>query len=74
MNDNFTKVFEGFTMPKFRICCSVLKEVTAQKYLGAYFTSDRLENVDMKRELCSVYTRGNILLRKFRKRNDSVKI
>ena len=28
----------------------------------------------MKRELCSVYTRGNILLRKFRKCNDSVKI
>ena len=60
------KSLKDLHVSKFRIYGSVLKEVTAhvQKYLGAYFTSDRLENVDMKRKLCSVYTRGNIFVTK----------
>lgn len=61
-------------VPKVSISGSVLSQVSMQKYLGVFFTNDRLDDEDMKRELRSVYSRGNILLRKFRKCNDSVKI
>ena len=61
-------------MPELHINGSVLKQVLSKKYLGVFFTSDRSDDSDIKRELRQVYCRGNILLRKFRKCCADVKL
>ena len=68
------KHLKDIHVPTLSINGSVLRQVFSQKYLGVFFTRDRLDDEDIKRELCCVYTRGNILLRKFRKCHDSVKV
>ena len=47
---------------------------TEHKYLGMYISDTRKYECDIKRKLKGVYTRGNILLKKFSQCNDIVKI
>jgi len=51
-----------------------LKWVDCQKYLGVFFCKDRSDFRDMKREMRSIYARGNLLIRKFGKCNSEVKL
>ncbi len=48
-------------------------EVSA-KYLGCYMTDDMSDNLDLQRQLRSIYSRGNMLLRKFSHCSYDVKI
>ena len=50
-----------------------LKFVKDIKYLGMFLNQDGSDIDDMKRQMCSFYSRGNTLIRKFRCCTDSVK-
>lgn len=50
-----------------------LKWIVKKEYLGVWITEDLNDNEDIQRQLCALYSRGNMLLRKFRKCSDSVK-
>ena len=47
---------------------------STQKYLGCFLSEDFSDDYDIKRMVRSVYTRGNILIKKFRHCSDDVKV
>ena len=50
-----------------------IKWVESYKYLGIYLSSDLKEDTDIKRQIKSIYSRGNILIRKFRGCTNDIK-
>jgi hypothetical protein len=80
---NFKKSFCMSFLPKDLKKCNVpdmfllgkpLGVVKEYKYLGVVITDDKLDHRDIMRQIRAIYTRGNILLRKFRKCTDEVKL
>ena len=57
------KSLTGIRIPIVYLQGAVLKLVDRKKYLGVFFTSDMKDNIDLQRELRSIYRRGKILLR-----------
>lgn len=51
-----------------------IQDVQSAKYLGHQLSSDMSDNVNIQRQLRSVYARGNMLLRKFGKCSKEVKL
>ncbi len=47
--------------------------VKKKKYLGVWLTENLNDNIDIQRQVCAMYSRGNMLLRKFRKCSAGVK-
>ena len=48
--------------------------VESQKYLGVFITSNLLDCMDIRRQLLSIYARGNQLVRKFKGCSNDVKV
>lgn len=67
------KKFKDLNVPNVCLNGKKLSWNTEHKYLGVYLCNDRSDNKDLSREVRAIYTRGNILLRKFGKCSDDVK-
>ena len=67
------KILKDLSVPNMYIDNKKLSWADEQKYLGVFLNSERSDCKDMMRELRSIYARGNLLLRNFRKCNSSVK-
>ena len=61
-------------IPDLYLKKSKLVWTTSKMYLGVVFSSDQLDDLDINRERCSMYGRGNILVRKFKKCSESIKL
>ena len=61
-------------VPKFYLKGSVLSCVDKQKYLGVYISDDQKDDCDISRQIKAVYTRGNILINKFKHCSEDVKV
>ena len=70
MPHNMKNVF----IPNMYLNGKVLKCVTEQKYLGIFITSEFSDNRDITRQIRSTYSRGNVLISKFRKCSNEVKV
>jgi exonuclease III len=68
------KFLMKYIVPPLRLYGNYLSLVDEHKYLGYYFTSDTSDVRDMKRQLRSIYCKGNILCRHFYKCCDIVKL
>ena len=80
-NESKTKcmVFKPKCMSNLYVPCFYLNSVELlvtekQKYLGVIITCDQEDNCDIKRQIKSVYSRGNVLIRKFKHCTDNVKL
>ena len=60
--------------PSFFMGGQKLKVCESYKYLGHIICSNRSDNLDITRQLRSVYAKGNSLIRTFYKCSDSVKV
>ena len=60
--------------PSFFMGKHKLKVCESYKYLGHFISCDRSDNLDIARQLRSIYAKGNSLIRTFYKCSDSVKI
>ena len=54
-----------FARPNVYLCGSALKYVEEFKYLGHFMTEEFSDTKDIQREFHSLYSRGNMLIRKF---------
>ena len=61
-------------VPSMFINNKMLDMVDEHKYLGVFIKSTYSDVRDIKRQIRSTYARGNMLINKFRKCNDEVKI
>ena len=68
------KSLKGLRIPNIQLNGKCLKFIHQKKYLRVLFTEDTKDNLDMARELRSVYCRGNILLRRFKKCREDIKL
>lgn len=68
------KALKDLRVPNVKLKDSNLKWVETKKYLGVLFTSDTKDNKDVQREVCNIYRRGNIMVRKFRNCNVNIKL
>ena len=57
----------------FLLSSEVLTFVTSHKYLGVIICADMADGDSIRRQCKSVYARGNVLLRLFKKCSDEVK-
>lgn len=69
-----SKNFSYIQTPTVILNGNVLKFVKDLKYLGVFLAQDETDKLDMTRQMCSFYSRGNTLIRKFRCCTDFVKI
>ena len=58
---------------QFVLCGNILDNVKEYKYLGVFICDSTSDNRDIKRQLCAINGRGNMLLRKLGKCSDNVK-
>ena len=61
------------SIPQFSLGGASLKYVHIQKYLGFIMNEHLLDNDDIKRQLRCTYTRGNMIISKFRHCSNDVK-
>ena len=61
-------------IPQFYIDGSVIDVTKEHNYLGVVLSEEFTENETMKKEIRSIYARGNMLNNKFRDCNEEVKI
>lgn len=66
--------FYDLHIPKFYLNNSMLNLVDKEKYLGVIVTEDQKDDCDIKRQIRSIYSRGNILIRRFKHCSDDVKL
>ena len=67
------KWLNNMTVPSITLNGRILEYSSVQKYLGVLINSNFNDNDDQKRQLKSIYSSGNILIRKFRQCTDDVK-
>jgi len=65
---------KSLKIPTMYLAGEALKLVTSIKYLGVILESNSKENNDIMRHIKALYTRGNMIINKFRKCQDDVKI
>ena len=70
----YPKNFNVCKKPTIYLGTIQLKWVTSHKYLGVLIDEDLKDNVDMKRQMKAFYSRGNILVRKFKSCTTDVKL
>ena len=63
-----------FVRPNIYLCGEMLEFVNKHKYLGNIITSNLSDEEDIQREMRSMYSRGNLLLRKFSFCSEEIKI
>jgi hypothetical protein len=62
------------SFPNFKLGSSPLHFVTEFKYLGHMITNDLTDDIDIQREIRSMFVRANILARRFMNCSTSVKV
>ena len=67
------KIFKSIKSVMF-LNSIVLQFVNKVKYLGLYITDDFKDDVDMKRQLSSIYCKSNMLIKQFFKCSYDVKV
>jgi hypothetical protein len=65
---------EKLSVPTIYLDGKPVSMVTEHKYLGVFITSDFKDDRDIKRQIRAIYARGNILISKFRKCSNEVKV
>jgi hypothetical protein len=68
------KKFTKLRVPYIYLYGKPLRQVAEQKYLGVFISSKQSDTRDLKRQMCAIYARGNMLIQKFRKCSTDVKI
>ena len=68
------KSMKSLYVPKFYLNDNVLKEVETYKYLGVVISNTFTDDCDIMRLTRSIYATGNVLISKFKKCTDDVKI
>jgi len=61
-------------IPEVKLGGLILEFTDVKKYLGCFIADDLYDDCDIKRQVRSVYARGNILIKKFRHCSDDVKV
>ena len=62
------------TVPNLYLNNEKIEWVSMQKYLGLYITCDNRYDTDIRRQVKSTYSRGNMIFSKFRKCSSDVKV
>jgi exonuclease III len=68
------KELKEIHIPAFYIRSSPILQVVQEKYLGVIITSSQDDDETILKEMRSLYARGNIVLKKFKKCSDHVKV
>ncbi len=68
------KGLEDLYFPKLYLDNKVISCVNKEKYLGCFITENLSDDDDLQRQMCSIYARGNSLIRNFRKCTDEIKV
>ena len=61
-----SKLMKDIRVPSFQLKEQNIANVTVQKYLGVFISEDSKDDLDIERQMKSVYARGNSLIRKFK--------
>ena len=69
-----SKPCKNINVPSISLDGKLLKWVLIHKYLGVVLRNDMNDCDDMKRQLCAIYAKGNMMLRKFNRCSDKVKV
>ena len=65
---------KNLTIPTLYLNGSPIDVTSDHKYLGMIISDNKKDDLDMKRQMCSIYARGNVLVKKFSNCTDDVKI
>ena len=65
--------YGNLKVPQFTLGHCVLNVTECTKYLGCFISNDLCDDSDIKRQIRCIYTRGNILISKFKHCSDEVK-
>ena len=68
------KLSKCINVPNMILEGQILKWVSEQKYLGVFISNNNCDDRDIMREVRSIYSRGNMIISKFRKCTEDVKI
>ena len=69
-----SKRFSKIDIPDVYLCGKSLDWMSKHKYLGVLLNSDFSDDCDIKRQIKSIYARGNTLIRKFGVASDDIKV
>ena len=67
------KELKDIHVPTFYLHNSSILTVTSERYLGVFLSSKQSDDDSIQKEMRSMYSRGNVLLKKFRTCSDDVK-
>jgi hypothetical protein len=67
------KCFNHIAVPNFYLNGRVIKLVTTQKYLGVLINAKFDDNDDLHRQLKCIYSRGNMIIKRFSECNEEIK-
>lgn len=67
------KWLKNMTFPNICLSGKYLKSVTDHKYLGIIVNNNMCDDLDIQQQVRATYARGNTLISRFRKSDDSVK-
>ena len=70
----YPKQFCNKDNPTMYLDDTCLRWVSSHKYLGVMISNDCKDELDIQRQIKSYYTKGNMIIRKFRKCSEPVKI
>ena len=68
------KWLKNITIPNMFLSGNIVNITSNHKYLGMYIMDSLNDEMDMKRQLRSIYARGNVLIKQFRQCSEDVKI
>ena len=68
------KGLKDLYFPKLYLEDKVITCVEKEKYLGCFITDDLSDDDDLQRQMCSIYARGNVLIRNFKNCTPDIKI
>ena len=68
------KSMANITVPNFKLKGDSLIRVYTQKYLGVILCEEQKDDLDIQRQIKSIYCKGNILIKRFKNCSDDVKI
>ena len=67
------KELKDIHVPNFYLHNSAILAVSSERYLGVFLNSKQSDDESIQKEMRSMYSRGNVLLKKFRNCSDDVK-
>ena len=68
------KWLKDLSFPDIFLDDNPIKVVNKEKYLGAIIVNDNFDDEDIKRQMRSIYAKGNVLIKNFRNCKDDIKL